>query len=211
MKMIWWGWKIEENYHVLVNQFHGNCHYKTPSCRKIRSVFRDEKKALTLSSLTLHCHLHPVQAANCCRNYRLVVDENDLMGVKNKENYHVLVNQFHGNCHYKTPSCRKIRSVFRDVKWCFNPFKPDFTLSSSSTTSRELLSQFSTCSGWRWFDGGEKLEKIRSVFRDVKWCFNPLILHDALEHHFTSLKAHLIFLQQRVLERKFPWNWFTNA
>ena len=24
--------------------------------------------------------------------------------------------------------------------------------SSSSTTSRELLSQFSTCSGWRWFD-----------------------------------------------------------
>ena len=28
----------------------------------------------------------------------------------------------------------------------FNLFKPDFTLSSSSTTSRELLSQFSTCS-----------------------------------------------------------------
>ena len=25
-------------------------------------------------------------------------------------------------------------------------------LSSSSTTSRELLSQFPTCSGWRWFD-----------------------------------------------------------
>ena len=25
-------------------------------------------------------------------------------------------------------------------------------LSSSSTTSRELLSQFSCCSGWRWFD-----------------------------------------------------------
>ena len=30
-----------------------------------------------------------------------------------------------------------------------NPFKP---WSSSSTTSRELLSQFSTCSGWWWFD-----------------------------------------------------------
>ena len=27
-----------------------------------------------------HCHLHPLQAANCCRNYRLVVDEDyDLM------------------------------------------------------------------------------------------------------------------------------------
>ena len=32
-------------------------------------------------------------------------------------------------------------------------------LSSSSTTSRELLSQFSTCSGWRWFDVGDKLKK----------------------------------------------------
>ena len=27
-----------------------------------------------------------------------------------------------------------------------------------STTSRELLSQFSTCSGWRWFDVGDKLK-----------------------------------------------------
>ena len=36
----------------------------------------------------------------------------------------------------------------------------DLPLSSSSTTSRELLSQFSTCSGWRWFDMVEKLNKI---------------------------------------------------
>ena len=28
--------------------------------------------------------------------------------------------------------------------------------------------------------------------------------HDALKHHFTSLKTALIFLQLRVLERKFP-------
>ena len=41
-----------------------------------------------------------------------------------------------------------------------DPFRPDFTLSFSSTTSRELLSQFSTCSGWRWFDVGEKVKKI---------------------------------------------------
>ena len=34
--------------------------------------------------------------------------------------------------------------------------------------------------------------------------------HDALKHHFTSLKTDLIFLQAWVLERKFPWNWFTN-
>ena len=30
-------------------------------------------------------------------------------------------------------------------------------LSSSSTTSRELLSQFSTCSEWKWVEVGEKL------------------------------------------------------
>ena len=33
---------------------------------------------LTLSSLNLCCHLHPLQAANCCRNSRLVVDGDDL-------------------------------------------------------------------------------------------------------------------------------------
>ena len=37
---------------------------------------------LTPSSLTLHCHPHPLQAANCCRNSRLVVDEDDLKWVK---------------------------------------------------------------------------------------------------------------------------------
>ena len=33
---------------------------------------------LTLLSLTLHFHFHPLQATNCCRNSRLVVDEDDL-------------------------------------------------------------------------------------------------------------------------------------
>ena len=37
---------------------------------------------LTLSSLTLHCH--PLQAANCCRISRLVVEEDDLMWFKNQ-------------------------------------------------------------------------------------------------------------------------------
>ena len=40
---------------------------------------------------------------------------------------------------------------------------------------------------------------------------NPLSPHDALKHHFTSVKTDLIFLQLRVLERKFPWNWFNNT
>ena len=41
-------------------------------------------------------------------------------GLKIKENYHVLVNQFHWNFRSKTLSCRKIKYVFRDVKWCCN-------------------------------------------------------------------------------------------
>ena len=38
--------------------------------------------SVTLSSLTLPLSSHPLQAANCCRNSRLVVDEDDLMWVK---------------------------------------------------------------------------------------------------------------------------------
>ena len=34
--------------------------------------------------------------------------------------------------------------------------------------------------------------------------FNPSRPHDALKHDFRSLKTDLIFLQQRVLEQKFP-------
>ena len=33
--------------------------------------------------------------------------------------------------------------------------------------------------------------------------FNPLSPHDALEHHFTSLKTDLIFLQLGILEWTF--------
>ena len=43
------------------------------------------------------------------------------------------------------------------------------------------------------------------------YSFNPLSPHDALKHHFTSLKTDLINLQLRVLEGKFPWNCFTNT
>ena len=71
---------------------------------------------LTLSGLDLPLPSHPLQAANCCRNSRLVVDEDDLKWVKILENCHVLVNQLHGNFNYKTLGCGKIKSVFSDVK-----------------------------------------------------------------------------------------------
>ena len=44
--------------------------------------FRPGHVPLTLLILTLHCHLHLLQAANCCRNSRLVVDEDDLKSVE---------------------------------------------------------------------------------------------------------------------------------
>ena len=37
-------------------------------------------------------------------------------------------------------------------------------------------------------------------FRNHYKCLNPLSSHDALKHHFTSLKTDLIFLQLGVLE-----------
>ena len=40
-------------------------------------------------------------------------------GWKSKDNFHVLVNQFHGNFRSKTVSFRKIKSVSRDLRWCF--------------------------------------------------------------------------------------------
>ena len=43
MKMIWCGFKIKENHHVLVNQFHENFLSKTLDCRKMKSVFWDVK------------------------------------------------------------------------------------------------------------------------------------------------------------------------
>ena len=41
-------------------------------------------------------------------------------GWKIKENCTVLVSHFRGNFHCKALSCRKIRSVSREMIWCFN-------------------------------------------------------------------------------------------
>ena len=83
-----------------------------PMCR-LNETF---KAALTLSNLNLPLSPHPLQAANCCRNSRLVVDEDDLKWVTNLRKLLCIVNQFHGHFHSKTPSCKKIKPVFKDVK-----------------------------------------------------------------------------------------------
>ena len=38
------------------------------------------------------------------------------------------------------------------------------------------------------------------IFKLIEIIFNPLGPHDALKHHFISLKTDLIFLQLGVLE-----------
>ena len=49
--------------------------------------------------------------------------------------------------------------------------------------------------------------QLQVVEHCINWrqiVINPLSPHDALKHHFTSLKIDLIFQQPRVLERTFP-------
>ena len=53
------------------------------SLRTIKYIKGQSGGILTISSLTLHCHHHPLQAANCYRNSRLVVDEDGLTWFKN--------------------------------------------------------------------------------------------------------------------------------
>ena len=48
--MTWCGWKIQENCHVLVKQFHGYSPSKTLSCREINCVSRDVKWCFNASS-----------------------------------------------------------------------------------------------------------------------------------------------------------------
>ena len=44
------------------------------------------------------------------------------------------------------------------------------------------------------------VENLNSITYRYKGLYNPLSPHDALNHHFTSLKTYLIFLQLKVLK-----------
>ena len=54
-------------------------------------------------------HLYPLQAANFCRNSRLVVDEDDPKWVANEKYISSLLKQFHENFRSESPRCRKLR------------------------------------------------------------------------------------------------------
>ena len=90
-----------------------------------------------------HCHLPPLQAANCCRNSRLVVEEDDLIGGEKK----MPCIRKPVSWNSKTLSCRKIRSVLRDVKWCFDASRGLKGLKNIRRTSRVCWLNTGFCSG----------------------------------------------------------------
>ena len=57
----------------------------------------------------------------------------------------------------------------------FNPCEPEFTIVISSTTSRELLPQFSTCSGWRWCEVGENCHVLVNQLHE-NFILKPLVV-----------------------------------
>ena len=55
-----------------------------------------------LQILCSSVRVNPLQAANCCRNSRLVVDENDLKWVTNEKNILLFLKQSHEDIRSKT-------------------------------------------------------------------------------------------------------------
>ena len=60
---------------------------------------------LTLSGLNLLCHLHTLQAANCCRNSRLAAEKDDLKWVANEKNTLLLLKHLHKKFRSKSSGC----------------------------------------------------------------------------------------------------------
>ena len=100
---------------------------------------------------------------------------------------------------------------------------PNLPLSFSSSISHELLPQFLTCSGWRWFEVGRKVKKIahvsvnsfmkifilkpmvvgqlsvfsgmlQNIFVWVHMLFFLLVMHDFLKYSISQVYSALIIL-----------------
>ena len=74
-------------------------------------------------------------------------------------------------------------------------------LSSSSTASREFLSQFSTCSGWRWLEMGGKILVLLKEFHEN---FSDTTACRKLSH--SSVMQNDVFMQREGLN---SWSWST--
>ena len=118
-----------------------------------------------------HCiciHYKPriaVSTRSGWRRLKWVANEKNIL-LSNEKNILLSLKMFRENFRSKTSMCRKL-SHSSEMKNDALMHREGLTLSrvnlplsSSSTTSRELLSQFSTCSGWRWLNVDEKVKKI---------------------------------------------------
>ena len=80
-----------------------SCHNIAGKCGCGKFSRKDVEPMLVwpLQTWIYHCHLHPLQATNCCRNSRLVLNEDDLKWVTNEKNI-VINKQFYENFRSKT-------------------------------------------------------------------------------------------------------------
>ena len=115
------------------------------------------------------------------------------------------------NCHYSRyniPSCTVLVIFFQSEPETPSQKKANAIAKSFKSPFDKVSCQWcmdcSTCQDVSYI----KWEGISHLF-DVN--INPLSPHDALKHHFISLKTDLIFLQLTVLKGKFSWNSFTNT
>ena len=143
-------------------------------------LFLKSRGITPLTSELFNKNFHPLEVATRWRDPQLQVNENYSDLTKNRGK---LFSNRADWCHIMALTCLKGGTECGNNKKkliysgpTLNPFKPDFTLSSSFTTSRESLSQFSTCSEWRGFDVGEKVKKIAMYLQTSfmgKFILNP--------------------------------------
>ena len=68
-------------------------------------IYKKERRwYITLS----YWNFHLLQAANCCRNSCIIVDEDDLKWVENGKKLSLLLKQLRENCRSISPMCRKL-------------------------------------------------------------------------------------------------------
>ena len=110
------------------------------------------------------------------------------------------------------------RFIWIPMLWVYDQYKYFnyfcFFIRQNLTSTEFRFWRIKKLKGWNWSLWLSKYIQMVKVVIFVPLTLsplNPLSPHDALKHHITSLKTDSIFLQLGVLERKFPWNWFTNT
>ena len=135
-------------------------------------------------------HLHPLQVENCDSNSRLVVDEDDNGKFRPER------------VKFSRWDIIPTRGKSVIIKWNTNNWPNNdawihYAINRLYRTQSLLLRTILT----------RPLGVDNSIFLSLYIRYILLNPHDALKHHFTSLKTDLILLKLSFLKRKFQWNW----